>query len=313
MSRLPAPRIAVVGSLVTDLVVWLPHFPLKGETLLASRFGIFVGGKGCNQALTARRCGAQVSMIGRVGEDAFGQMLLDVLERDGLDHRFVKRDPVGTSLALPMIDPNGDNSIVGIPRANAHLSEEDVEQAASAISNSQVVMLQFEVPLVASQAAARLAHASGAVVIFNPAPTHTSAGQHLPHHFPWADWLTPNEVEAEQLTGQRVNDVESAREAAGRLLAHGVRQGVVITLGARGAFARTREREVFSPAFPVTPVDTTGAGDAFNGALAVALAEGQSLEEALRFANAAGAYAVTVAGAEPSLPHRADIGRILAT
>lgn len=312
MSRLPSPRIAVVGSLVTDLVVWLPHFPLKGETLLASRFGIFVGGKGCNQALTARRCGAQVSLIGRVGDDVFGQMFFDVLERETIDHRFVKRDPAGTSLALPMIDPNGDNSIVGIPRANARLSEEDVEQAASAITRCQVLMLQFEVPLAASQAAARLAHASGTRVIFNPAPTHTSAGQHLPHHFPWVDWLTPNEVEAGQLTGQTVTDVDSARAAARRLLAHGVRQGVIITLGARGALALTHEQEVFSPAFPVSPVDTTGAGDAFNGAFAVALAEGSSLAEALRFANAAGAYAVTVAGTEPSLPRRSDIEKLLA-
>lgn len=306
-----SPRIAVVGSLVTDLVVWLPHFPLKGETLLASRFGIFVGGKGCNQALTARRCGAEVSLIGRVGDDPFGQMLLEALERDGLDYRFVKRDPIGTSLALPIIDPNGDNSIVGIPRANARLSKEDVEQAASAIANSQALMLQFEVPLEASQAAAHIAHANGASVIFNPAPAHTSAGQHLPHHFEWADWLTPNEVEAEQLTGQSVTDVNSAREAARILLERGVRQGVIITLGARGALALTHTREVFSPAFAVTPVDTTGAGDAFNGAFAVALAEGRALEDALRFANAAGALSVTVAGAEPSLPRRTEVEKLL--
>jgi ribokinase len=165
MTNAVAPRIAVVGSLVTDLVVWLPHFPLKGETLLASRFGIFVGGKGCNQALTARRCGAAVSLIGRVGEDGFGQMFFDVLAREGIDHRFVKRDPIGTSLALPMIDPHGDNSIVGIPRANAQLSSADIAEAAPVLTTSQVLLLQFEVPLPASQAAAHLARASGATVI----------------------------------------------------------------------------------------------------------------------------------------------------
>jgi ribokinase len=306
-----SPRIAVVGSLVTDLVVWLPHFPRRGETLLASRFGIFAGGKGSNQALTARRCGAAVSMIGRVGDDPFGQMFFDLLGREGIDHAFIKRDPIGTSLALPMIDPHGDNSIVGIPRANTRLSEEDIRDAAPAITASNALMLQLEVPLAASRAAAQLAHSAGATVILNPAPAHLPVDELLPRDEPWMDWLTPNEVEAEQLTGRAVTDVDSARVAAQVLLARGVRQGVIITLGARGAFALTPEREVFAPAFAVTPIDPTGAGDAFNGAFALALAEGQSLEDALRFANAAGAHSVTVAGAEPSLPQRAEVERML--
>ncbi len=305
------PHIAVVGSLVTDLVVWLPHFPHKGETLHPHRFEIFAGGKGFNQAVTARRCGAEVSLVGRVGEDSFGQMFFELLEREGIDRRWLKRDPVGTSLGIPMIDSHGDNSIIGIPRANTQLSRADVDAALLAITKAKVLMLQLEVPLDTSQYAAYLASEGGTTIILNPAPAHITVDELLPGGYPWVDWLTPNEVEAGMLTGRPVTDVDSARQAAQALLAFGVRQGIIITLGARGSFALTREREAFAPAIPVQPVDPTGAGDAFNGAFAVALAEGQPLEQALRFANAAGALSVAVAGAEPSLPRRADVERMM--
>ena len=305
------PHIAVVGSLVTDLVVWLPHFPRQGETLHPHRFEIFAGGKGFNQAVTARRCGAVVSLVGRVGDDSFGQMFFDLLEREGIDPRFVTRDPIGTSLGIPMIDPHGDNSIIGIPRANTRLSPVDVDAARPTLTQAKVLLLQLEVPLETSQYAAHLAGESGATVILNPAPAHTPVDALFPKREPWVDWLTPNGVEAEMLTGRPVADIDSARQAAQVLLSLGVRQGVIITLGALGSFAFTRQVEAFAPAFPVQPVDPTGAGDAFNGAFAVALAEGQPLEQALRFANAAGALCVTVAGAEPSLPRRVDVERMM--
>jgi ribokinase len=310
---MPSPHLAVVGSLVTDLVVWLDHFPRKGETQLASRFAIFAGGKGFNQAVTAQRCGAQVSLIGRVGDDPFGQMFFDIAAREGMDMRGVKRDPIGTSLAVPMIDPHGDNSIIGVPRANTRLPPGDVEAAALALAGVQALLLQLEVPLETCRRAVRRARLEGASVVWNPAPAHLPMDEFLPREEAGLiDWLTPNEIEAETLTGVPVRDVASARTAAHQLLERGLRQGVIVTLGAQGAFALTRDgQELHVPAFPVTPVDPTGAGDAFNGAFAVALAEGQPLEQALRFANAAGALSVTVAGAEPSLPHRADVERML--
>jgi len=308
-------RICVVGSLVVDLVVWLPYFPRKGETLHPSRFQIFAGGKGFNQAVTARRCGAEASLVGRVGMDAFGEMLFQLMEREAIDGRFVARDPeLGTSLGIPMIDPNGDNSIIGIPRANTRLSVQDVRAAQPVVADSHVLLLQLEVPLAASIHAAQIAQGAGATVILNPAPAHLPLEALLPSEMSqagWIDWLIPNEVEAEMLTGRPVRSVEDARQAARALLACGVRRGVVITLGAQGALAVTQDTEHYAPAFPVTPVDPTGAGDAFCCAFSVALAESRSLEDALRFANAAGALCVTVAGAEPSLPYRASIERLV--
>jgi ribokinase len=249
--------------------------------------------------------------VGKVGDDPFGQAFIEALVREGIEN-FVARDPaIGTSLGIPMIDPNGDNSIIGIPRANTKLSREDVDAALPAIRDSDVLMLQLEVPLDTSQYAAHRLSEGGATVILNPAPAHIRVDELLPNGSPWIDWLIPNEVEAETLTGRQISNVASAREAAQALLSFGVRRGVAITMGAQGAFALTQDGEWHAPAFPVRPVDPTGAGDAFSGAFAVALAEGQPIESALRFANAAGALCVTVAGAEPSLPRREAIERLM--
>lgn len=301
------PRIVVVGSFVMDLVVWLPHFPRKGETLHPTRFEMFAGGKGFNQAVTARRCGARVSMVGKVGNDAFGKMFFDLLEREGIEHRYVARDEaMGTSLGIPMIDPNGDNSIIGIPRANTRLSAAEVERARDVIVAADVLLLQLEVPVEASLRAAQMAR----TVVLNPAPAHIPIDLLLAEGR--VDWLIPNEVEAEMIAGVAVRGVDEAQEAGQTMLARGVRQGVIVTLGARGAVAVTREGTWYAPAFPITPVDPTGAGDAFCGAFAVALAEGQPVGRALRFANAAGALCASVAGAEPSLPNRAAVERLMA-
>jgi ribokinase len=306
-----AGKIIVVGSFVYDLIVWLPYFPRKGETLLASEFKMYAGGKGFNQAVSARRCGAQVGMVGKVGADQFGDAFLEILQREGIDHRFVLQDDTtSTSLGIPMIDPQGDNRIIGIPRANTRLAAADVMGAAEFIAQHEILLLQLEIPLESSIEAARIAHQAGLQVIFNPAPATFTLEALLPSDSsgePLIDWLMPNEVEAEMLSGIPVKSPEDAIDCGRTILSQGVGKGVVITLGTKGAAAVTHSDQVYVPAFNVTPVDPTGAGDAFCGAFATALSEGKSLEQALRFANAAGALAVTVAGAEPSLPNRATI------
>ncbi|HSB66742.1 MAG TPA: ribokinase [Anaerolineales bacterium] len=308
-------KIMVVGSFVYDLIVWLPYFPRKGETLLASEFKMYPGGKGFNQAVSARRCGAQVSMLGKVGADQFGNTFISILEREGIDHQYVIQDTsTATSLGIPMINPQGENSIIGIPRANTLVSPSEVMHAANHIVQHKILLLQLEIPLAASLAAARLAHQAGAAVILNPAPAAFPLSDLLPQDSfkePVIDWLVPNEIEAEMLSGISIHSPEEAVKSALLILAHGVRNGVVITMGSKGVVAVTHSAQYHVPAFKVNPVDPTGAGDAFCGAFAAALSEGMKLEKALRFASAAGALSVTVAGAEPSLPDRSKIQAFL--
>jgi len=308
-------KIVVVGSFVYDLIVWLPYFPRKGETLLASEFKMYAGGKGFNQAVSARRCGAQVSMIGKVGADQFGAAFMEIMDREDIDHSYVIRDgSATTSLGIPMIDPHGDNSIIGIPRANTLVTAEEVNAAKEFITQHQILLLQLEIPLVASLEAARIAYHAGMMVILNPAPAAYPLSTLLPRRDsgePMIDWFMPNEVEAEMLTGMPVKNTDDAFNCGKYILSQGVRRGVVITMGSNGVVAVTPDAQYHIPSFPVTPVDPTGAGDAFCGSFAAALSEGKPAEEVLRFANAAGALAVTIAGAEPSLPKRSDIDAFL--
>lgn len=305
----------VVGSFVYDLIVWLPYFPRKGETLLASEFKMYAGGKGFNQAVSARRCGAEVSMIGKVGADQFGSAFMDIMRREGIDHSFVIQDRyTTTSLGIPMIDPHGDNSIIGVPRANTLVTAEEVNEANEFIAEHEILLLQLEIPLTASLEAARIAHQAGMMVIFNPAPAAYPLSTLLPSDDsgePIIDWFIPNEVEAEMLSGIPVKNPEDAMICGKFILSKGVRKGVVITMGSNGVVSVTPNDQYHIPSFPVTPVDPTGAGDAFCGSFAAALCDGKSIEQALRFANAAGALAVTIAGAEPSLPKRSEIDAFL--
>ncbi len=301
------PRVIVVGSFVMDLVVKAPRRPMKGETLIGTDFGMFVGGKGFNQAVAAARMGAEVYMIGRMGTDLFGDLFMQAVVREGIHADFVVRDPeVGTGVGTPVIDADGDNSIILIPRANTRLSVADVEAAREAIRATDVLLLQLEVPMEASFHAAEIARTSDVLVILNPAPARL-----LPADVNWlVDVLVPNEVEAAQLTG-----IPTDNEAGVRVAAHCLREigfdRVILTLGARGAFMVGSEGEVEVPAYKVSVVDTTAAGDAFCGGLAVALARGMSPVEAVRYANAAGARAVTVMGAEPSMPRAEEVERLL--
>jgi len=292
------PKVVVVGSFNMDLVIKTERRPQKGETLIGEEFGMFIGGKGANQAIAASRLGAEVTMIGRLGADLFGDTFFTEFDRENIDTSFVVRDAeVGTGVASPVIDADGDNSIIIVPRANMRLDVEDVERAASKIADADVLLLQLEVPIESSKRAAEIARANGVEIILNPAPACV-----LPDSFlGLIDIFVPNEVETEFLTKVTVADDEGARLAAKVLFEKGI-STIVLTLGNRGALLLTSQRSQLVPAYNVKVVDTTAAGDAFCGALATALANGDKIENAVAFANATGALAVTVLGAAPSMP-----------
>ena len=292
------PKVVVVGSFNMDLVIKTERRPQRGETLIGEEFGMFIGGKGANQAIAASRLGADVTMIGRLGADLFGDTFFTEFDRENIDTSFVVRDAeVGTGVASPVIDADGDNSIIIVPRANMRLDVEDVERAASKIADADVLLLQLEVPIESSKRAAEIARANGVEIILNPAPACV-----LPDSFlELVDILVPNEVETEFLTKVTVADDEGARLAAKVLFEKGL-STIVLTLGNRGALLLTSQRSQLVPAYNVKVVDTTAAGDAFCGALATALASGDKIENAVAFANATGALAVTVLGAAPSMP-----------
>lgn len=304
MAKQPSPRVVVVGAFNLDLVFWAKRRPERGETLMGERFGMFPGGKGFNQAVAAARMGAQVIMIGRLGTDRFAEPFLETLASEGIESRYVCRDPQsGTGVSSPLVAPDGSNSIVFVPRANAQLEPADIEAAAPALEAADALLLQLETPTGASVRAAQIAREAGALIVLNPAPV-----RRIPDPL-WAfcDVLVPNEIEAAMLSGCPAEDPLGGARA---LLARGPR-AVVVTLGAQGALLVTSRIEDRFAAHKVEVIDSVAAGDAFCGALAVCLAEGVPLPEAIRFANAAGALAVTVAGASRSMPKRSAIDALL--
>lgn len=304
-------RIVVVGSFNMDLVVRMPAIPKPGETLLGGVFATYPGGKGANQAVAAARLGGQVAMIGRVGADAFGDQLLTVARSEGIDTRFVGVDArAATGVALIQVDAQGQNSIAVASGANFTLTAADVSASFTQLDQFDLLVMPLETPIDTIELAAALAHRAGAQVVLNPAPA-----QHLsPELLRNVDVLIPNEHEAAFMAGIAVHTLQDAREAAAALLQLGPRT-VIVTLGHRGALIAQREQAgaVFAQvaAFSVQAVDTTAAGDAFVGALAVALGEGRSLPAATRFASAAAALSVTRIGAQPSLPNRSDVEEYL--
>ena len=301
------PQVAVVGSLNIDLVCHARRRPDKGETLIGDAFDIFTGGKGFNQATAAARLGAEVTLVGSVGADPFGEMLLTATENEGIDNRFVtKRTDIGTGVATIVIEPDGDNSIIVVPRANMALTTADIDAAADAIADADVLLLQLETPIAASEHAAAIAKTHGTIVMLNPAPAQPLPSRLLAS----VDILTPNQSETELLSGMQVGNDAAARNAAAVLRArmtNAETSAVVLTLGERGALILTATASERLPACTVEAVDTTGAGDAFCGAFATALASGETLNSAIAFANAAGAAAVTVIGATPSMPTREKV------
>jgi ribokinase len=300
-------NILVVGSSNTDMIIKLDRIPKPGETILGGEFVTAAGGKGANQAVGAARAGGAVTFIARVGRDMFGDQAVAGFVKDGINVDHVFRDKAAPSgVALIFVARDGENSIAVASGANGHLSPADVKKARKAIARARVLVMQLETPLDTVQAAAEMAVKAGARVILNPAPARPLPDKLLR----CISILTPNETEAELLTGIKVETDAAAARAADQLMGRGV-QTVILTLGARGAFVATAQGKQLVPGFKVKPVDTTAAGDIFNGALAVALAEGRPLAEAVRFANAAGALSVTKLGAQPSAPRRAEIEKLL--
>ena len=302
--------IVVVGSLNADLVVRTPRFPTPGETTTGSGFAVYPGGKGANQAVAAGRLGARVAMIGRVGRDDHGQLLRRSLSAAGVDTAAVlDDDEEPTGVAVITIDASGQNHIVLAPGANARLRPDDVERQRSLIEGAAVLLLQLEVPLETVEAAARIAHRAGVTVVLDPAPARREAIALLSV----VDYVTPNETELRVLAGAPPGETtpEDAAAMARTLIVKGGDR-VIAKLGAAGALAVWRDGEERWPGHHVVAVDTTAAGDAWNGAFSVALAEGRSLRDAGAFATAAAALSVTRAGAQPGMPTRDEVDRFQA-
>jgi ribokinase len=299
------PRIAVVGSINTDLVVYAPRLPRPGETALGGDLQTFGGGKGANQAVAAARLGAAVSLIGRLGDDDFGRIARQSLARDGVGVEGVATtDGTPSGVALIVVDQAGENLIALAPGANWRLTAEDVERAWPTTNGCTVLLLQLEVPTEANLRAAELGRRDGMTVILNPAPAPPAP---LPQRLLDAvDVVVPNEGEAAALTGLDVADRDGAELAGRALLALGPRAAIV-TLGQRGARLVTRQGGEDVPARPVAAVDTTAAGDAFCGGLAHALARGDGLPSAARYAALVAGISVTRRGARDSMPSAADV------
>lgn len=302
------PRILVIGSSNTDLIARVPHLPRPGETVLGGEFTTAAGGKGANQAVAAARAGGRVSFIGCVGRDGFGDQAVTELARAGINLRHLRRRRVASGVALIFVAADGQNSIAVAPGANAHLRPADLERARPAFRTADILLLQLETPLATVVAAVKHAARAQLPVILNPAPA-----QPLPDELlRGISLLTPNETEAEQLTGVKVTNEAGARRAARALHRCGVKS-VIITLGARGALLSDGGVPELLPVFRLRAVDTTAAGDIFNGALAVGLAERMTLRAAARFASAAAAISVSRPGAQPSAPARREIERLLSS
>lgn len=296
-------KIVVVGSLNMDLVVGAPHIPRPGETLLGSDFDTVPGGKGANQAVAAARLGAQVHMVGCVGDDAYGETQRQGLEAEGINTSTIQTAAgAHTGVALITVADSGENTIVVSSGANWELNADDIAAAEAVIAAADMVLLQLEVPPAVVEAAAATAHAHNVPVLLNPAPARELPAALLRQ----ITYLIPNESEAALLSGQDVDNLGGVDEAAHALRRQGP-EAVVVTLGARGAYLSTAEETEHLAAFPVDVRDTTAAGDAFVAAFAVAVASGRRLPEAVRFANVAGALAATRPGAQPSLPTLNDV------
>jgi ribokinase len=296
------PRIAVVGSANTDLITFADAFPRPGETLFGRNFDLGFGGKGANQAVAARLCGAEVLMVAKVGRDLFGEATVKNFESFGIDTTHVKIiDDAPTGVAPIFVEPSGQNRIIVVKGANDKLTPADVDAAAAELRRVHTIILQFEVPLATIYHTVRFARAHNIRCIVNPAPAVPASLADLTG----ADYFIPNETEAELITGLPVQTMEQAAACATALLDKGFGR-VVLTLGARGALLADSTGHVHVPAFPVTAVDTTGAGDAFIGSLAVFLAEGLPEKDAVARASLYAALSTTRVGTQKSFPRRTE-------
>ena len=296
-------RIVVVGSSNTDMVIKTESFPKPGETLLGGEFFLFPGGKGANQAVAAARLQGNVTFVAKVGNDLFGEKAREQFAKEGIATDYIHVDSERPSgVALITVDGKGENTIVVAQGSNGTLSPEDVEHASHLFDGQSIVLMQLEIPLQTVVHAARLARSQGADVILNPAPARPLPDELLSQ----VSLITPNRTEAETLTGTKVTDTDSATRAAQWFRDKGIRT-VIITLGKDGAFVFDDAGGRLIESTKVTAIDSTAAGDVFNGALAVALSEGQSINDAVSLANRAAALSVTRMGAQTSAPYRREL------
>ncbi len=302
-------RIVVVGSSNTDMIVRIPRIPRPGETVTGGEFSIASGGKGANQAVAAARAGGDVELIARVGNDLFGKQAIDGFSLNGIKTDHIVRDrETASGVALIFVDRQGETSIAVVAGANMKLNANDIEAAEKSIASANILLLQLEIPQETVKTAVKIAARHRMIVILNPAPWNPVDDELLRQ----ITIVTPNKTEAEMMSGVKIESESDLASAAKIIQSRGV-ESVLITLGVRGAFLLGYGLRELIPAFKVQAVDTTAAGDVFNGALSVALAEEKPIREAVRFANAAAALAVTRMGAQPSAPFRNEIDEFLRT
>lgn len=298
-------KILVVGSANMDMVISAPHFPQPGETIAGYGFMTNHGGKGANQAVAAARLGAKTAFVGKVGDDQFGQAMTTMMNKEGIDTSALSTaNNVPTGVALITTVPNGENTIIIEPGANAQLTPEDIEQAETLFKDAGIVLMQLETPIPTLAKAAELAKQNGAYVVLNPAPAPVTP---LPSALLQnVDMLIPNETEAAAISGVAVTDDGDIPLAMERLHSMGIKD-VIITLGSKGACASTGGKCVKVEAVKVDAVDTTAAGDTFCGALCTALLQGKDLEDAMHYGCKAAAISVTRRGAQMSMPRKEEI------
>lgn len=296
-------NLLVIGSLNMDMMIHADKLPLLGETVMGKLHAYIPGGKGANQAYAASRLGAGVAMLGMVGRDGYGDALIKSLESCGTDTSLLRRSHAPTGLAVICVDKLANNTIVVISGANMHTDVNYIRNNSDAIMNSKVIMLQMEIPYDAVYEAIKIAHENGQKIVLNPAPAPKDIPQEV---LRMVDYLTPNETELETLTGIPVCDEASAVKAGRMLISRGVKH-VVATLGSQGALFISDGIEKLFPARKVKAVDTTAAGDTFNAAFAMEIANNKSIDEAIRFANTAAAISVTRNGAQTSIPTRDEV------
>jgi len=296
-------RIIVIGSSNTDMVIKTEKLPVPGETILGGTFLMNPGGKGANQAVAAARLGGKVTFVTKRGNDLFGNQAVGLLMREGIDTQYVVKDmELPSGVALITVDSAGENSIVVAPGSNGNLMQEDIPPMIFETGKFEILLLQLEIPISTVEYSAIAASDHGIKVILNPAPACKLSDNLLKH-----TWLiTPNETEAESITGVTVTDIPSAERVAALIQERGVKN-VIITLGEMGAFVKSENYTGLISGVKVKPVDTTAAGDVFNGALAVAVSEGKELKDAVFFANKAASISVTRMGAQASAPYRSEI------
>src|SRR6056297_1037398 len=300
-------KIIVIGSSNTDMIVKVPRIPTPGETILGGKFIKAAGGKGANQAVAAARSGGEVTFIANIGEDSLGKEAIEGFKKEGINTDYIFVDQEAPSgVALIFVGDDGENSIAVASGANATLAPSNINQIDQVIAKGDILLTQLETPLETIEAAVNFAKRYGVKVILNPAPAQKLNDELLKQ----VDILTPNQSEAELLTGIKVQDESSAEKAAEILRSRGV-EAVIITLGAEGAFVMTQQIQKIIPGFRVQAEDTTAAGDTFNGALAVGLADGKKFEEAVVWAHAAAALSVTMLGAQSSIPSNLEIREFL--